>query len=90
MVYIYLRFRVVDFDRWREAYDIHAAARQAGGAADAGRVLRDVADPQDVTVILGWSDLARARAFADSVSLKDAAQMAGVTHMTEVRYLQAA
>jgi len=87
MVYLSIRHRVSDFTRWREGYDVHHAARQAGGATGAELVLRDAADPDDITVILGWRDLAQAQAFARSASLKDAAQLAGVIELTELRFL---
>jgi hypothetical protein len=51
--------------------------------------MRNVDDPKDVTVILGWSDLEKARAFTQSVSLKEAMQKAGVTGPPEIRFLEA-
>jgi quinol monooxygenase YgiN len=90
MVYIYVRQSVEDYARWREGYDNHAPARQAGGATDEAYVMRNVDDPNDITVILGWSDLQKARAFTQSASLKEAMQKAGVTGPPEVRFLEAA
>ncbi len=69
MVYIYVRQSVEDYAKWREGYDNHAAARQAGGATDEGKVMRDVSAPNNITVILGWSDLEKAKSFIQSVSL---------------------
>jgi heme-degrading monooxygenase HmoA len=90
MVYIYVRNTVEDYARWREGFDNHAAARQAGGATDEVYVMRNVDDPNDITLILGWSDLEKARAFTQSASLKEAMQKAGVTGPPEVRFLEAA
>jgi heme-degrading monooxygenase HmoA len=90
MVYLYVRQSVEDYVRWREIYDNHAPARQAGGAIDETYVMRNVEDPNDVTVILGWSDLEKARAFSQSASLKEAMQKAGVTGPPEIRFLEAA
>lgn len=90
MVYIYVRHSVEDYARWREGYDNHASARQAGGATDKGNVMRNVDDPHDITVVLGWSDLEKARAFTQSASLKEAMQKAGVIGPPEVRFLEAA
>ena len=70
MVYIYVRQSVEDYAKWREGYDNHAAARQAGGGTDEAYVMRDVDDSNNVTVILGWSDLEKAKAFTQSASLK--------------------
>ena len=90
MVYIHVRHSVEDYAHWREGFDSHAAARQAGGATDEIYVMRNVDDPNDVTVILGWSDLQKARAFTKSVSLREAMEEAGVTGLPEVRILHAA
>ena len=89
MVYIYVRHRVENYARWREGFDTHAAARQAGGATDEAYVMRNVDDPHDITIILGWSDLEKARAFTQSASLKEAMQKAGVTGPPEIRFLEA-
>jgi hypothetical protein len=88
VVYIYVRHSVEDYARWREGYDNHAAARQAGGATDEAYVARNVDDPNDITIMLGWSDLGKARAFTQSASLKEAMQKAGVTGPPEIRFLE--
>ena len=90
MAYIYVRHRVENYARWREGFDTHAAARQAGGATDEVYVMRNVDDPNDLTIILGWSDLENARAFTQSASLKESMQKAGVTGQPEIRFLEAA
>jgi heme-degrading monooxygenase HmoA len=90
MVYIHVRHRVEDYARWREGFDRHIPAREAGGATDEVLILRDVDDPNEIVVIVGWRDLAQARAFAQSASLKEAMQKSGVAGPPEVRFLQAA
>jgi heme-degrading monooxygenase HmoA len=90
MLYIYVRHNVEDYSKWKEGFDKHAAARQAGGATDEAYVMRNVDDPNEITAILGWSDLEKARAFTQSASLKEAMQKAGVTGPPEVRFLEAA
>ncbi len=89
MVYIHIRHRVKDYARWREGYDNHAPARQAGGSVGEAHVMRNVEDPNEITILLGWSDLQKARAFIRSVSLKEAMQKAGVQGSLEVRFLEA-
>jgi quinol monooxygenase YgiN len=90
MVYIHIRHRVEDYARWREGYDNHTPARQAGGAVGEAQVMRNVEDPNEVIVLLGWSDLQKARAFIQSVSLKEAMQKAGVQGSPEIRLMEAA
>lgn len=89
MVYIHVRHTVEDYARWREGFDNHAPAREAGGATGELYVMRNVDDPNEITVVLGWSDLQKARAFIQSASLKEAMQSAGVSGSPEVRILQA-
>ena len=90
MVYIYVRHTVEDYASWKEGFDQHTPARQAGGATDEVYVMRNIDDPNEITIILGWSDLDKARAFTQSASLKEAMQKAGVTGPPEVRFLEAA
>jgi hypothetical protein len=90
MIYLHLRQTVEDYTRWKEGFDNHVAARQAGGATGEAYVMRNVDDPNEITVVLGWSDLKKARAFTQSVSLKEAMQKAGVIGSPEIRFLKAA
>jgi heme-degrading monooxygenase HmoA len=90
MVYIHVQHTVEDYAKWKEGFDTHAAARQAAGATDEAYVMRNVDNPNEITVILGWSDLEKAKAFTQSASLKEAMQKAGVTGPPEVRFLEAA
>jgi heme-degrading monooxygenase HmoA len=89
MVYIQVQHTVEDYARWKEGFDNHAAARQAGGATDEVYTMRNVDNQNELTVILGWSDLEQARAFTQSASLKEAMQKAGVTGPPEIRFLEA-
>ena len=88
MIYILLRHSVEDYGRWKECFDLHLAARQAGGATHEAYVMRNVEHPQEIIVILGWHDLARGRAFADSVSLQMAMNEMGVAGVPEVCMLE--
>ena len=90
MVYIHVQHTVEDYARWKEGFDNHAAARQASGATDEAYVMRNVDNPNEITAILGWSDLEKAKAFTQSASLKEAMQKAGVTGPPEIRFLEAA
>jgi hypothetical protein len=90
MIYIYFRQSVEDYARWKEDFDNHISARQAGGATDEAFVLRNVDDPNEITIILGWSDLKKAKAFTESASLQEAIKKAGVIGPSEVRFLEAA
>ena len=90
MIYLYLRQTVGDYPRWKEGFDIHLSARQAGGATDETYIMRDVDNPHEITVLLGWRDLAQARTFVQSVSFQAAMQKMGVVGPPEIRFLEAA
>jgi hypothetical protein len=89
MLYIHIQHTVGDYAKWKEGFDTHAAARQAAGATGESYVMRNVDNPDEITIILGWSDLENARAFTQSISLKEAMQKAGVAGPPVVRFLEA-
>lgn len=76
-----IRHRVEDYAAWKAAFDQHATARRANGS-QGGRLFRNVADPNDVVILLAWDLLERARLFADSDDLREAMARAGVTTPT--------
>ena len=88
MIYLYIRQTVGDYIQWKEGFDSRLAARQAGGATDETLVLRNVDDPCEIIVLLGWRDLAQARTFSQSVSWQMALQGMGVVGVPEVRFLE--
>lgn len=68
---------VEDFDKWKQAFDAHSAARQEAGAIWHA-VARDVDNPNLVYVHIVGTDLAKAQAFASSDDLAKAMVEAGV------------
>lgn len=88
MIYIFLQYSVTDYIRWKEGFDSHLSARQAGGATQEALVLRDVDDPCEIIVVLGWRDLAQARLFIESVSWQRERKGMGVVGVPEVRFLE--
>jgi len=77
-----------DYARWKEVFDTHLAARQAGGATNEIHVMRNVDDLNEITILLGWTSMKTARLFAQSVSLNEAMRQAGVIGVSEVRFLE--
>lgn len=88
MIYLHIRQTVKDYARWKEAFDMHFSARQAGGATDEALLLRHVDDPHEIVVILGWCDLVQARTFMQSVSWQMTLQQMRVVGLPEVRFLE--
>lgn len=87
MIYLYIRQTVSNSGRWKEAFDIHFAARQAGGAMREMLVLCNVDDLYEIVLILGWRNLAQAQLFIQSVSWQMAQQQMGVVEVLSVQFL---
>jgi heme-degrading monooxygenase HmoA len=87
MIHVIVRHKVADYGRWKETFDAHLNTRKAGGEI-AFRLLVSVEDPRDVTLVMDWDGLDRARKFAASEELKQAMQNAGVIGEPEIRFLE--
>ncbi len=87
MIHVIMRHKVADYGRWKEAFDAHLNTRKAGGEI-AARLLLSVEDPRDVTLVMDWDGLDRARKFAASDELKQTMQKAGVIGEPEIRFLE--
>ncbi|MDX1616757.1 MAG: hypothetical protein R3300_20790 [Candidatus Promineifilaceae bacterium] len=90
MIYLYIRQTIADYGQWKEAFDMHFSARQAGGATHKVLVLRDVDNAQQLLLLLGWRDLRQAHTFIRSVSWQMALQEMGVVGVPEVLFLETA
>lgn len=88
MIYLLIRYHIENFARWKETFDTHLAARQAGGATNEIHIMRNVDDLNEITILLGWTSVKTARLFAQSVSLNETMQQAGVVTVSEVRFLE--
>jgi len=88
MITLYVRQTAVNFAQWKEVFDSHLAARQAGGATAEVLILRNVDEPQEIVVLLGWRDLRQARLFSQSVSWQMALREMGVVGVPEVLFLE--
>ena len=87
MIHVIIRHKVADYGRWKEAFDAHLGKRRAGGELG-HRLLLSVDDPRDVTLVMDWDSLERARKFATSDDLKQTMQTAGVVGEPEVRFVE--
>ncbi|HVO78927.1 MAG TPA: cyclase [Candidatus Bathyarchaeia archaeon] len=87
MIHLIVRHKVADYSRWKEAFDATLSMRKAGGEVG-HRLLLSVDDPRDVTIVMDWDNLERARRFASSDELKQAMQKAGVVGEPEIRFLE--
>jgi hypothetical protein len=84
---IYVRHPVEEYARWRRAFDKHEPTRREHGIRVV-RVQRSVDRPLEIILTLEADDLARARAFADSLNLRMAMLRAGVKGRPEVWFAE--
>ena len=79
---------VADYAKWRPVYDAHKSARDDAGLTNCD--VRSTTDnPNNVYVACEMADLAKAKAFTASKSLKDAMKNAGVAGKPEFIFLGA-
>jgi len=84
--YVIVRHRVSDYAEWKRGFDGHEGRRAEAGLSVV-HVLRSADDPHMVVIMLKASDLARAKAFAASLDLKEAMQKSGVIDRPDAYFL---
>jgi hypothetical protein len=77
MASAFVRLHVVDYEKWKAAFDGVQSTRQAASITGHS-VHRDPDDPATVIIALRTSDLAATRAFAESDDLREIMRNAGV------------
>ncbi len=85
MAYLIVKSIVQDHAKWKSVFDGEAERRKAAGSKG-GMVLRNSQNPNDLTVLLEWDTLERARAFAESPELKTVMAEAGVVGKPEIGF----
>jgi hypothetical protein len=73
-----VQYQVRDFETFRKAFEANEPARAAATMSNA-RIYRNVADPNDVVVLLDVADPEKARKYRDSPELTEVRKRAGVT-----------
>ena len=81
-----IRHTVATFKKWKSVFDAHGPTRKAHGCKG-GLLLRSADNPNELVIILRWSDLERARRFATSDDLREMMARAGVSDLPDVYVL---
>jgi hypothetical protein len=84
---LYVRHPVMDYAKWRRAFDDHNAVRERYGIS-VNRVQHSAGNPLEIIISLEAKDLARAREFVDSDDLRNAMMRAGVAGRPEIWYAE--
>jgi heme-degrading monooxygenase HmoA len=87
MPYLLVRQEFEDYERWKQIFDEHGAARQENGG-QGGTLYRNADDPDEAVILFEWDNLENARRYAQSVDLRDALQRAGVTDQPDIYSLE--
>lgn len=86
MGHILVRHKVADFEKWKQVYDEHRAAREAAGLENL-HLWRNEDDPNEVTILFEASDLAKAKALINSPDLKESMEASGVQGQPDMAVL---
>lgn len=77
MFNVMMRFKIVDYSRWKAEFDADESWRRGVGQRDY-QVFRDADDPSMVTVRLGWESMDTGQLFITSPQLRKKMQDGGV------------
>ena len=86
MIFTLARFRVEDYDKWRQAFEQGSEIRRAAGSKSA-HIFRGEDVPEEVVITLQWEDVGQARAFTGSTELRELMQRAGVIGQPDIYFL---
>jgi quinol monooxygenase YgiN len=89
MTTVIVQHTVSDFDTWKPAFDDHETTRAAHGCTSVD-VFRGSEDPNAITVLMAYPDVASAKAFASDPSLKETMSRAGVSGPPTISFLEPA
>jgi heme-degrading monooxygenase HmoA len=81
--------KVEDFNKWKPFFEQHSDFRAQNGSKG-GKVFRNSDNPNDLFILFEWDSSANAKKFAQSDSLREIMQKAGVQGMPEVHFIEEA
>ena len=84
--HIMVRYTVADFDKWLEVFESTEALREANGGKE-WRVFRNEDKPDELIILLDWTDFEQARAYVQLPELVEVMSKAGVTSEPEVTFV---
>ena len=87
MVYVFVRHKVKDFDKWKPVFDEHATNRKDAGS-QGGRLFRNADNLNEIVTIFKWDTIENARKFCGSEDLKKAMEKAGVIDKPDIFFLE--
>ena len=86
MATLLVHHKVQDYSAWRKIFDDDANRRREYGSTEF-QVFKSASDPNDLTVIMDYPSVDKAKAFATSDALKEKMKNAGVISQPELTFL---
>lgn len=87
MTNLLVHHKVEDYGKWKPVFDEHGSFRNESGS-NGGRVFRSADNPNELFILFEWDSVENAQKFAQSDSLKEAMQKAGVVGIPEVYFVE--
>ena len=87
ITHLHVGFKVENYEQWKKGYDASLELRKAAGEISF-QVLRNVDDPNTVTVLSVQESAEQVQAFMDSPDLKARMKAAGVTKMGQMLIME--
>lgn len=87
MVYVLVQHTVSDYERFKPVFEDDGVRRRRLGS-QGGRLLRSVDNPHEFLALFEWDDAEKARKFASSYELREAAEWAGVVGTAKATVLE--
>ncbi|HYA86693.1 MAG TPA: cyclase [Nitrospirota bacterium] len=84
--YILVRHKVRDYSVWKRGYDAHLPKRLEAGLTEK-YLFRGANETNEVIILFEAKDLDRAKAFSESLDLRQAMEKAGVIDKPDIYFL---
>jgi hypothetical protein len=86
MIQVLVHHEVADYQSWRSVFDASLDFCHDGGECSC-RIFRKAGNPNDLTLLFEWEDLAKAKRCVTSDELRKKMQQAGVVGVPQIDYL---
>ena len=87
MAYLYIQQIVEDYEQWRSVFDEQREVRKSAGALNS-LVLRDVDEPNRLSVLVEFDTLENARKYVARPQLPELMKRAQIIERTRTEFLQ--
>ena len=87
MIYLYVKQKIEDFDRWYQVFKSHKDSQLKAGLKNL-KLLKVMDEPNTIICLFEVGNIESARAFTNAPQISDIRNEAGVVGMPEVLFLE--